>query len=120
VIEELISYHRERLQLPYLPIALPKIVKAIDVLLREALGFAIMGRNLDLVTTLLHRISETKIEIIGFYPPHLAASYLDGVTSCCNILGELLGASHRLQEPESFQEIRDPYINNLGHTVLDT
>jgi hypothetical protein len=73
VIEELI-----RLQLPYLPIALLKIVKATDVLLGEALGFAIsiMGRNLDLVTTLLHRILENKIEIIGFYPLHLAASFL--------------------------------------------
>jgi hypothetical protein len=104
-----------------LPLAVPQIAKATekapDVLLREALGFAIMGRNLDLTNALLGRIKDAKINITGFYPLHLAANFLDGVTSCCNILGGLLKASYGL---DSMREIRDLYINDLGHTVLDS
>jgi hypothetical protein len=104
-----------------LPLAVPQIVKATekapDVLLREALGFAIMGRNRDLTITLLERIENSKINITGFYPLHLAATFLDGATSCCNIFGELLSTDYGL---DSIQEIRDLYINDLGHTVLDS
>lgn len=104
-----------------LPLAVPQIVKATekapDVLLREAFGFAIMGRNLDLIVELLYRIERTKMNMIGFYPLHLATSFLDGVTSCCNILGELLVFYSSISH--SIHNIRDLYVNDLGHTVLD-
>jgi hypothetical protein len=103
-----------------LPLAVPQIVKATekapDVLLREALGFAIMGRNLDLTYELLKKIRSTKVNMIGFYPLHLATSFLDGVTSCCNIFSELLSASYAF---DSVRDRRDFYINDHGHTVLD-
>jgi len=97
-----------------LPIAMPDLANAArkseNVLLEEALGFAIMGRNLDLVVELIDKIQVLGLDISGLYPHHLAASYLDGSQSCCQIFSILL---HRLRRGRKME-------NSLGHTLLDT
>ena len=96
-----------------LPIGLGQITRAVqsspEELLEEALGFSIMGRNEDLVADLLEKINLKRSQPKGLYPFHLAASYLDGSRTCCNILDRLL---------KMFPD-RQLYINDLGHTVLD-
>lgn len=104
-----------------LPVAVPQIVKATakspDVLLREALGFAIMGRNVELTEQLWDRFVSEAAEIRDFYPLHLAISFLDGVTSCCNVFSVFVC----LPPAEwTLRYLRDIYVNNLGHTVLDS
>ena len=70
-----------------LPIGLGQIVKAVkrspNELLVEALGFSIMGRNIELVMKTIFEIrmkerSESSVNISGLHPFHLATTYLDG------------------------------------------
>ncbi|KAF6228030.1 hypothetical protein HO133_007758 [Letharia lupina] len=77
-------------------------------LLKEALGFSIMSRNVNLVIDLLEEIGEN-VDITGLYPLHLAGRYLDGSKTCCNVLDAL-------DHPRSLRKI---YVNDLGHPVLD-
>ena len=97
-----------------LPIAVDHIARAArsspGVVLEEALGFSIMSRNVDLMFDLLEQL-DYKLEIVGLYPFHLAATYLDGSKTCCHILDALVSSSPRA--------LRKLYINELGHTVLD-
>ena len=96
-----------------LPIATDQIVRAVkqspQEILQEALGFSIMSRNQELTEDLLVKITKSGYQIRGLYPFHLAIAYLDGSKSCCNILDELT---------REFP-IRQYYVNDLGHTVLD-
>jgi hypothetical protein len=75
-----------------------------------------MGRNADLVKKLYQQFRDQKKEVGDLYPFHLAISFLDGATSCCNIL-YVLGSS--LPELHTLQKKRELYVNDLGHTLLD-
>lgn len=105
-----------------LPVAVPQIVAAAkrstDKILAESLGFAIMSRNTDQVAELLSKAWEEEKEdtVMSIYPLHLAAIYLDGSRTCCDISQVLLcdeadGARFNLSRI---------YANELGHTVLDS
>ena len=106
-----------RINLEDMPIATAQIARAAQrspkELLEEALGFSIMGRNCDLVMKLLAQMRDRKdLDDSGLYPFHLAATFLDGSKQCCEIL-------------DTIQEIyplslRKLYVNDLGHTVLDS
>ncbi|MCJ1381270.1 hypothetical protein MMC17_004379 [Xylographa soralifera] len=95
-----------------LAIDVPELIRASHSsdqrFLEESLGFAIIGRNHELVESLVEKIDS---EITGFYPYHLATTYLDGSRTCCNILSTLL---NRLRE-----KYRHTDTNNLGHTVFE-
>jgi hypothetical protein len=111
------NVHREDL-----PIAIPEMAKTATRsnadLLVEAVGFAIMGRNTDLLHDLFEQIDElrsTDIKIASLFPLHLAISYLDGSKACCDIVTLLL------RELPLFRVTpAQAYTNELGHTVLDS
>lgn len=96
-----------------LPVAIPTVAKATkrspNELLEESLVFAIIARNEELVGDILKKIINSKRDISSLHPLHLATSYLDGAKTCCNILSLLYDVSN----------LKDMYINHLGHTVLD-
>lgn len=100
-----------------LPVSVPKVVQAAQRsqsdLLLESLGFAIMGRNLDLVASCLRKAKAQAIDIATIHPLHIATSYLDGAKSCCLIVDELC----------SFLRFQGRYknciTNEQGHTILD-
>lgn len=101
-----------------LPVAVPQIAEAArrspSELLVEALGFSIMGRNVDLTVQLAEKLFDlTEKDHGDFYPFHLATSYLDGSQTCCSLLDLLVSAM-----PPKLS-IRQTYTNNLGHTILD-
>jgi hypothetical protein len=104
-----------------LPVAVPQIVKAAakspDVLLREALGFAIMARNVKLVGELCAQFSVTRAEIGDLYPFHLAIAYLDGALSCCNVLDLLLSSRFGSMTWHALESL---CVDNFGHTLLDS
>jgi hypothetical protein len=105
-----------RIKMRDLPIGLTQIIKAVkrsqNELLEEAFGFCIMGRNLELVSTVEGNI-DNNVDVSRLHPVHLATAYLDGSKQCCNILdcfvmdNSLLVSVHKL------------YRNDLGHTILD-
>ena len=98
-----------------LPITVAPIIEACqsprDRFLEEGLGFSIIGRNEELVESILKKIDVT--EVNGIYPLHLATSYLDGSRTCCNILDELLRSGS--WEDNNLSEIK----NNIGQNVID-
>lgn len=100
------------LSLDGLPIAVDLMARATrgspKELLKEARGFSIMSRNVNLVIDLLEEIGEN-VDITGLYPLHLAVRYLDGSKTCCNVL-------EALDPPRALRKI---YVNDLGHSVLD-
>lgn len=85
---------------------------------RESLGFAIMSRNSEMVSDLLHltlntpRLENADLEIMleGIDVFHLATSYLDGSKTCCEIVNLI----------SSCVPLGKHYTNDLGHTVLDS
>ena len=97
-----------------LPIAVGHIAKAARSspaeLVEEALGFSIMSRNVDLLADILMSVDH-KFQPTGFYPFHLAATYLDGSKTCCRIFHELCNGL-----PDSLGRVR---VNEHGHTILD-
>ena len=80
-------------------------------MLKESLGFSIMGGNIKLVTELLIKILKANDDLSDMYPAHMAANYLNGAKLCCNIFAEV---TYRC-----FRE-RGSYVNENGHTVLDS
>ncbi|KAI2471123.1 hypothetical protein F4781DRAFT_143054 [Annulohypoxylon bovei var. microspora] len=98
-----------------LPLDADSIVKSItkspDELQTEALGFAIMSRNLNVVEDIVHKNRLACFSTI--YPFHLSARFLDGGTTCCTIIEDLLDT---LQGKLS---IGVNYINGSSLTVLD-
>jgi hypothetical protein len=98
-----------------LPMAVSEVLKttprAPNEMLREAFAFSIMGRNLELVQDLTGKNKKADAAIDDVHPLHLAATYLDGSRTCCNILDHL--AQNFSQSARS-----SPY-NESGHTVLD-
>lgn len=97
-----------------LPIAVDHIARAARgspaELLEEALGFSIMSRNADLTIDILMK-TKNENEVAGLYPFHLAATFLDGSKTCCDIFNTLSSSIPR--------SLRKLYVNELGHTVLD-
>ena len=96
------------------PFDVPQLVKSVvfdsKELMQQSLCFAIMARNYLLVEDLMDRLTVECINLSSLYPLHLATTYLDGVSECCNILDllcEKLPVPHRIWE------------NAYGHTVLD-
>jgi hypothetical protein len=97
-----------------LPLAMSHIVKAVkqspNELLSESFSFCIMARNEDLLEEMLNKVTRAGIDMKTVYPLHIATSYLDGGSTCCNILDRLCSTLPRLN---TF------YTNDHGHTVLD-
>ena len=106
-----------------LPVALPQVVKAAkkssDEMLQEAFGFSIISRNIDLMSDLLDRIMSSGIDVSGLYPLHMAATYLDGSRTCCDILDLLLKKVDAVFGAAD-GHVNELYINELGYTVLDS
>ncbi|KAK8044160.1 hypothetical protein PG993_004184 [Apiospora rasikravindrae] len=102
-----------------LPLSSTQVAKAAarspEELLVESVGFAIMARNIDLLGDLLQRNEKSDdFKLRKLYPFHLAASYLDGASTCCGIMNTLAGGTM------AHNKIKNLFINNLGHTVLDS
>ncbi|KAK6080899.1 hypothetical protein SCUP234_04997 [Seiridium cupressi] len=55
----------------------------------EAVGFAIMAQNEELLQDLIHQ-NEEHLDLTRLYPFHLAATYLNGAKTCCNIMRLLM------------------------------
>jgi hypothetical protein len=101
-----------------LPLSISQIARTIskspNMLLVESLGFAIMGQNIELVESLTKSAKERSVDLSGLYPLHLAAAYLDGSKSCCNVLDCL-----NMWLPQEFRLSKNPR-NALGYTVFDS
>ncbi|KAK5101483.1 hypothetical protein LTR24_000539 [Lithohypha guttulata] len=100
-----------------LPVPVSKVAKAAQRspsdLLLESLGFAIMGRSVELVRSCLKKARKQTIDVGTIHPLHIATSYLDGGRTCCLIIAELC-AFLRFKG-----RYRDCITNEHGHTVLD-
>ena len=101
-----------------LPVAIPQIAKAADEersneLLVESLGFSIISRNSDQTSRILKQLNKKKINPTSLGPFHLAASFLDGSKSCCNVFSELTSAI-------TGSKVHETYWNEHGHTILDS
>lgn len=79
----------------------------------EVVSFAIMARNADIISNLIGNINYDDLDLSSIDPYHLAASYLDGSSICCDIFSDLMGLVKQ-------NVIRRLYVNDLGHTVLDS
>ena len=101
-----------------LPVALPQVLKATEKspndFFKEAFGFAIMGRDEDLVKSTCGEVAQQDLDFDGLFPFHLATSYLDGSRTCCNIFSMLV-----LDLAPWVDGSHDGFTNNLGHSVLD-
>jgi hypothetical protein len=99
-----------------LPLSLLQVSKAAeqspDQLLVEAIGFAIMARNEDLLWDLIEEIEV--LDLSSLSPFHMGASYLSGAKTCCNVLDFV---TQHFAGPKVTQQL---YVNALGHTTLDT
>ncbi|KAF2828765.1 hypothetical protein CC86DRAFT_347233 [Ophiobolus disseminans] len=99
-----------------LPVAVPEIAQAAqrspDELLVESLAFSIMSRNSAQVQNITGQLARKSLMPMSIYPFHMATSYLDGYTTCCDIFTSLL---------ISFRgaKLRELFVNELGHTILD-
>jgi hypothetical protein len=100
-----------------LPVAIPQIAKAADEersneLLVESLGFSIISRNIDQIERILQQLDPKNIDPALVRPFHIATAFLDGSKSCCDVVRTLAlfitGA-----------KVRETYLNEHGHTVLD-
>lgn len=96
------------------PLSLPQIVRSVKrspkELLLEAFSFSIMSRNEGLVYEIIGKLTKEKLDVKGTYPLHMATSYLDGGSTCCNILDILC---------QSLPNLVTIYTNDYGHTVID-
>lgn len=101
-----------------LPIAIDHIVKTVSGSTEgaevEAIGFAIMTRNVDALVELLKNEALDPKTVADISPLHLAAKFLDGSKTCCQVMNSLLQCgNHMISRKIS-------YTDNLGLTVLDT
>jgi hypothetical protein len=100
-----------------LPVAIPVIAKAAkrspDELLLESLGFSIISRNRLQVERVMIEMHKKGIELLSIYPLHMAIAYLDGSRACCDILVTIVS---KLTAPQ----LREAFVNELGHTVWDS
>lgn len=100
-----------------LPIYASQVARAIrcsnDEMWKDSVRLAILGRNIELLERTLY-VSKTRLKLIeDVHPLHLAATYLDGSKSCCQIMHYLLdrwlGDDWQLSQ-------RNP----AGYTLLDS
>lgn len=80
----------------------------------EAIGFAIITRNSDVLSDLLKFSHFDGEALRGISPFHLAAKFLDGSKTCCGLMDDLVQC---LDDKDS---IGVNYTDHLGMTVLDT
>ncbi|KAK5635541.1 hypothetical protein RRF57_011253 [Xylaria bambusicola] len=124
--DEFRKYFREGLQLNSfstleirdVPLATSKVAIAAsnspEMLQVESIGFAIIARNVELLEDLLNEDYPRKLNLSSLFPYHLAANYLDGAEACCSMLDSLvsgLGGTNLISKL---------YVNDYGHTVLDS
>ncbi|CAN9176974.1 unnamed protein product [Alternaria alternata] len=100
-----------------LPVAIPAIAKAADEersneLLLESLGFSIISQNLIQIDAILRQLNEKKVDPSSLYPFHMAASFLNGSETCCDVI---FGLSDWI----SGAKVHKTYLNEHGHTILD-
>ncbi|KAI0836847.1 hypothetical protein F5Y06DRAFT_304950 [Hypoxylon sp. FL0890] len=107
-------------QVEDIPLAADSILKTVDKfpgkLQAECLGFAIMSRNRNAISSIINDLSTSDLRkgVSSTYPFHLAAKFLDGAKTCCLVMEQLIF------ELRLFNSIDDNYIDNYGCTVLDT
>lgn len=118
--EGLQANHFTTYQAEDLPLALDCITDTLakspkDAMV-EAIGFAIMTRNLDvLIGHLDPEISTFDPDALRRLSPfHLAAKFLDGSKACCGVMNELV------QRLDGENSIGVNYTDEFGMTVLDT
>lgn len=104
-----------------LPVAISLIAKKAqrspNELLLESIGFAIMGRNPQLVYDLLDEAQNGKIPIHTLFPLHLAINYLDGSEACCEIFDNI--TEHILNQ-YGYNILMSLHINDNGYTWMDS
>ncbi|KAH8589002.1 hypothetical protein B0O99DRAFT_523979 [Bisporella sp. PMI_857] len=102
-----------------LPFSAGQLIKAARrspaELLEEAISFAIMARNADLLSGIIMESRQLlkDLNLARIHPFHLATSYLDGAGACCNVLDVII---HNFTGRHL---IKNLYVNDLGYTVLD-
>lgn len=100
------------------PIAIDQIVNTVSRSMKdakvEAIGFAIMTRNLDALIGLVHNRDFNQDALRAISPFHLAARFLDGSKACCGVMWMLVRAL------DGEMSIGVNYTDDLGMTVLDT
>jgi hypothetical protein len=100
-----------------LPVAIPVIARAAkrspDELLLESLGFSIISRNLPQVRDIACKVKNNQIAHLSIYPLHMAIAYLDGSKACCDIFAALV-------QGLAARQLRETFVNELGHTVWDS
>lgn len=115
--EALRSNSFSNIEVKDLPLSTTQIVKAAErspgELLKEAVSFVIMARNEDFLWNVLAENSTANLDLTRAFPFHLATSYIDGAKTCCNIVNLTM---HFLAGRNL---IKNLYVNDLGHTVLD-
>ncbi|KAI1372771.1 hypothetical protein F4677DRAFT_431474 [Hypoxylon crocopeplum] len=82
-------------------------------LTNESIAFAIMARNGEFLEETIQITRAANLDLTRLYPFHLATSYLDGARTCCDVVGVLtksLGGRNL---------VKNLYINELGHTLID-
>lgn len=89
-------------------------VKSPNEAIPEAIAFAIMARNLEVLEDLTDNfLCASCMHIKQIHLFHLAATFLDGSRTCCSIMWRLVNC---LNEEAS---IGRNYVDNAGLTVLD-
>lgn len=100
------------------PIAMDQIINTVSGSMNdakiEAMGFAIMTRNVDALEDLLDRGNFNQEALLAISPFHLAAKFLDGSKACCGVMWQLVST---LFDEAS---IGINYTDDSGMTVLDT
>lgn len=100
-----------------LPLAIDQIIDTLSGSMEdatvEAIGFAIMTRNVEALSQLLNKEHFNREALRAISPFHLAAKFLDGSKACCGVMWQLFSV---LQEELS---IGVNYTDNQGLTVLD-
>ncbi|KAI0880457.1 uncharacterized protein GGS22DRAFT_197525 [Annulohypoxylon maeteangense] len=91
------------------------IEKRPDEFRAEIFGIAIMSRNLDAINSIIYNYEGNfPAWFSNVFPFHLAARFLDGAKTCCLVLQMLL------DNLGNEMSLRANYVDNNGHTVLDT
>lgn len=99
------------------PIAIDQIVNTVSGSMKdarvEAIGFAIMARNVDALHRLLDDYDLDWEALRSISPFHLAAKFLDGSKACCGVMWALVSTL------EDELSIGVNYTDEMGMTVLD-
>jgi len=80
---------------------------------QQGLRFAIMSRNIELVTEMVERAIDDDYDVSVVNPLHLALTFLDGSRSCCQIFRTII--CHRLD-----LGLRTDDLGPFGFSMFDT